>query len=119
MVTGLVRRDSSFVAIMTSLLSFGATFQNEHDMSFVTAQTVHIVDYMLACDFLTGNSRQTYYGYIRVRVFFLYRCTILDMIELIDGSETENRTLGNPNLDEAALFTSWTEKTPLLASCRQ
>lgn len=63
---------------------------------------------------LSGNSPQTYHGYIWVAKFLFQQSNIIIIIEDTDRKETSSRALAISNLDDATLFFSRTEKKSLL-----
>lgn len=83
-MNGLGHRDSSFVAIMKSVLNFIDAFQMKHRVSFLASQMVDIVNDMVAFESLTSNSCQTYYYCILIAKFSQQRAEIIYMIEQID-----------------------------------
>lgn len=55
MVTSIACRNSSFVAIVLSVMNLSPAFEKEHGLSIVATRMVCIVDDMILSDFLTGN----------------------------------------------------------------
>lgn len=83
-VTSIVHRDSSFVVVLKSVMTFSAAFEKEHGGTSFDTQIIDIVDNMIKSNFVTGNSRQTYQGYILVKKFLFQRPSIPNIIEDID-----------------------------------
>lgn len=52
-VRGLVRRDSSLVSVVKSVVNFSFASEKEHDVFFLAFAMVDIVEDMISSDFLT------------------------------------------------------------------
>lgn len=105
-VTSIVRRDSSFVAVVKSIMNFSATFKNEQSRSFLTARIVDIVEDRVSSDFLTCNRPQIYQRQIRTAKFLLQRLNIYNIIEDIYEKETGSKTLDISLHDDETLCSS-------------
>lgn len=112
-VTSIVRCDSSFIAVIKSVVNFREAFKKKHGISFLAAWIADIVNDMLWSDFLTGNCRQTYRRYIQATKLLLQRLIILNIIKDIDGEEAGTRSHGISLLDGGTTFSSWTEQVTL------
>lgn len=59
-MTSIVRRNSSFFAVVKSVINFRAAFEKEHGVFLLAAHMVDIVEDTILSDFPTGDSPQTY-----------------------------------------------------------
>lgn len=103
-LSSIIRRDSSFAAVVKSVTDLSTALEKEHDMFFLAAQMVDILDDMDLFNFLTGNSCQTCLRYIRVAKFFFQRNDMFNIIENIGEKETGVRAPGIPHIDNRILF---------------
>lgn len=105
-MASIVRRDSSFVAVGKSVIKFSVSFEKEHNVSFLNARMVDIVEETFLSDFLTSKDPQIYQRYIRVGKFLCQRPMNFNTIEYIEGKETGSRMLGISNIVDGTLFSS-------------
>lgn len=80
----------------------------------IEAQMVDALKDIVLSDFGTGDSTQTYSHYIWVMKLHIRHTNILNSVRKIDGEEMRSGTLGISQLDDKSLFSSRTEKEPLL-----
>lgn len=113
-MTSIVRRGSSFISILQSLINFSAGFGNVHSKSFITAQMMDSVEYMVLSAFLSGHSLQKYQRYITAAKFLLQRPNILNNIDMVDWREKVSRTLGISHIKDGIFSFFRIVKGPLL-----
>lgn len=106
MVTSVVYRDSSFVAIAKSVINFNIAFDTEHGEFLLAARMGNIVMDMFLADFLTGNGPLVYQCNIMVRKTFNKRLNIFNNIEDNEGEESGSRALGISHLYDGTQFSS-------------
>lgn len=83
-VVSIVRRVSSFVATVKSVINFSVGFEKEHSLSFLPPRMVYIVEDMVSSHFLSGNSTQTYQHSIKVTKLLLQSLNIFSFTESMD-----------------------------------
>lgn len=112
-VTSIIRRDSSFVAKVMSIMDLSSAFEKERGMSFFD-QMVDIVEGIVSAHFPIDIIPRTYQFYIQVAWIHLQRSDAFSIFEYVDVEETESWMLCISLYDDGILFMSLTEKGPLL-----
>lgn len=113
-VARFVRRNSSFVAAVRSIMHFSDGFEKVLVVFFLVAWMIDSVKDMVSSDVLTGCSPHMFQWYIRVAKFLLQHPNIFNINNDIDGKEAETKTLVISDLAYDILFSSWTEEGTLL-----
>lgn len=65
MLTVILRRNSTFLNLMKTILNFTVAFQKKYNDQFITILIVQILIYMVGFRFLRARSAQSYYRYLR------------------------------------------------------
>lgn len=114
MVTIIVLRSSSLVAITKSVVNSSAAFERELVVSFLSFWMVHIVQDTVLPDFLSSSSGQKYQRFVLMEKFLFHCLFNLNILEVIYGKETEAKKLCISLLCDGTLFFSWSERRLLL-----
>lgn len=94
------------VEVVKSVMNFRAAYGKEHDMSFIIAWMMDIVEDIHLYDFPAGHNFQTYQRTIRMSKCNYQCAKILNIIKNIKENVRRAMMLGISHLDDRSLFSS-------------
>lgn len=101
--TGIVRRDSTLVDLLKTILKFAVTFEKDYNKIFVATRIVDIVKGMIDSAFPTGTSVQSYYIYMRVAKITLRHVRVLPWVKTLNTDDPGSNSIGISYSDDIRL----------------
>lgn len=104
MVTGILRRRFNVVELMKKILNFALALEKKYKERFVAIHIIHIVNYMIGCDFVAGMSTQSYHRHIQVAMMILRHDGVFDIAENLNGDDGGSKSLGMFHFDGVDIY---------------
>lgn len=102
--TATERRDTSFIDVVTSMISNANAFEaTEYRVSFLDAGVNEFVDDMMSSDFFSSDSRSTYARQIHVTRLVFKQITVLLVLEDLSEEGAGTQNLGVTHVDDGTI----------------
>lgn len=104
MMTAIVRRDKSFINLLSSRVGYEHPLRVAYQVSFLDAFIKDIVDDKSSSDFLSSDSRPTYVRSICVPTLVLKPSTVLPILRELSKEGAGTRSLGVTVVADATIY---------------